>query len=322
MRIAIWTGILIGLTGLAFLMAWQGFTTIADRLADAHWAIFLVAVFALPELLLGTAGWRYLFAPNKAPRYWNALVAMWMGSSVNLLLPVATIGGDLVKARQLIRYSVAGADAVASVVLDKTVHLISILLWTLIGLGALISINPSPRLIMAVIIGWVVFALGLAGFIVVQRAGAFGWFAHLAVNAAKRDRLQTWVEGATNVDARIREVYQRPKAILKSSALTLGARMVMTGEVWLAAHLMGYPIGLDESIMLKSLSIALRSAAFVVPGGLGIQEGSFIVLGAIAGLPADLMLSVSLATRLRELVASVPGLLAWQYAESRMVWRG
>jgi len=175
---------------------------------------------------------------------------------------------------------------------------------------------------MAVIIGWVVFALGLAGFIVVQRAGAFGWFANLAVNAAKRDRLQTWVEDATNVDARIREVYQRPKAILKSSALILGARMVMAGEVWLAAHLMGYPIGLDESIMLKSLSIALRSAAFVVPGGLGIQEGSFIVLGAIAGLPADLMLSVSLATRLRELVASVPGLLAWQYAESRMVWRG
>ena len=127
MRIAFWIGTLIGLASLAFLMAWLGLAQIADRLADAHWAIFLVAFFALPGLLLSTAGWRYLFAPNTAPRYWNAVMAMWMGDSVNLLLPVATIGGDLVKVRQLVRYSVPGVGAVTSIVLDKTVELLLIL---------------------------------------------------------------------------------------------------------------------------------------------------------------------------------------------------
>ncbi len=67
--------------------------------------------------------------------------------------------------------------------------------------------------------------------------------------------------------------------------------------------------------MLNSLAIALRSAAFIVPGGIGVQEGGYVVVGALVGLPADVMLTISLATRLGELIEGLPGLLAWQFAE-------
>ena len=94
----------------------------------------------------------------------------------------------------------------------------------------------------------------------------------------------------------------------------------MAGEVWLAAWLMGLPIGLAEAIILQSLAMALRGAAFVVPGGIGVQEGGYIAIGTLLGLPADMMLSLSLATRLRELVSAVPGLLVWQLSEGRRAW--
>ena len=246
---------------------------------------------------------------------------MWMGDSVNLLLPVATIGGDLVKVRQLVRYSVPSVDAVTSIVLDKTVHLISVLLWALVGLVALVSIDVPSKSIMTVLIGLSVFAVGLAAIVVIQWAGAIGWSANFAAKISQKYWIQNFVDSAANVDAQLSDAYRRPNAMFKGTALKLCARMVMAGEVWLAAYLMGYPIGVLESIVLKSLSVAIRNAAFVVPGALGIQEGSFIVLGAIIGLPSDLMLSVSLATRLRELVASVPGILVWQYAEGRKFLR-
>ncbi len=72
--------------------------------------------------------------------------------------------------------------------------------------------------------------------------------------------------------------------------------------------------------MLNSLAVALRSAAFVVPGGLGVQEGGYVAVGALLGLPPDVMLAVSLATRLGELIEGLPGLLAWQYIEGGAYW--
>ena len=67
--------------------------------------------------------------------------------------------------------------------------------------------------------------------------------------------------------------------------------------------------------------VFLRGAAFFVPGGWGFQEGGFIVFGGLVGFPADFMLAVSLATRGRELLVSVPGLLAWQHIEGRSLWK-
>jgi len=81
--------------------------------------------------------------------------------------------------------------------------------------------------------------------------------------------------------------------------------------------LVGYPIGLAEAVMLNSLAVALRSAAFAIPGGLGVQEGGYVMFGALVGLPPDVMLAISLATRLGEFIEGLPGLLAWQFAEGR-----
>jgi hypothetical protein len=69
--------------------------------------------------------------------------------------------------------------------------------------------------------------------------------------------------------------------------------------------------------MIKSLTSTLSDAAFVVPNSYGIQEGAFIVLGALVGWTPDVALTVSLVVRIREIVVDIPGLLLWQHAEGR-----
>ncbi len=95
----------------------------------------------------------------------------------------------------------------------------------------------------------------------------------------------------------------------------------LAGEIWLAAYLMGHTLTLWEVLMLKSLIGSLRGVAFFVPNGFGVQEGAYVVLGAVIGLPPDFALAVSLAIRARELIVSVPGMLAWQHIEGRAFWR-
>lgn len=80
---------------------------------------------------------------------------------------------------------------------------------------------------------------------------------------------------------------------------------------------LGQPIPVIDAFILESLGAGVRAAAFMVPGQLGILEGSFILFGAVFGLPAQTALAISFARRVRELALGVPGLLVWQWIEGR-----
>lgn len=54
---------------------------------------------------------------------------------------------------------------------------------------------------------------------------------------------------------------------------------------------------------------ALQSAAFIVPGALGVQEGGFVAIGAVVGLSAEVALVASLVRRVRQVAVSLPVLL-------------
>ncbi|HXC21160.1 MAG TPA: hypothetical protein VNV13_06730, partial [Steroidobacteraceae bacterium] len=49
-------------------------------------------------------------------------------------------------------------------------------------------------------------------------------------------------------------------------------------------------------------------------GALGIQEGGYLLLAPLAGLPPSAALALSLAKRARELLLGLPGLLYLQFA--------
>jgi uncharacterized membrane protein YbhN (UPF0104 family) len=65
----------------------------------------------------------------------------------------------------------------------------------------------------------------------------------------------------------------------------------------------------------------VRGAAFIVPGAIGVQEGGFIALCAIFGIPAPTAIALSLVKRLPELLLGIPGLLIWQGLEGRHLLR-
>ena len=91
-------------------------------------------------------------------------------------------------------------------------------------------------------------------------------------------------------------------------------------EVWLILYLLGHPVSFAEAFILESLGQAARSAGFMVPGGIGIQEGGLLLIGAHLGLTPELALALSLGKRAREIVIGVPCLIAWQLAEGRTIW--
>lgn len=314
-------GLLLGLAAATVLVARAGFGDIGAALISLGAGVLLLPLVFLPHLALAAASWRLLFTAERMPRFTDVLRASWMGLSVDTLLPTASIGGEVVKARCVMQAGATGGDAVASVVVDKTVQAASLVFWGLIGVASLTALEAGREIVVGALVGSALLAAGIAGFIAVQRAGAFGFLARFAGRGRRTDKWNGLIDNAVALDEAIRALYRSPGRIAGATALRLVARLALTVEVWLAAALLGNGITVFEAVMLKSLTGALRGAAFFVPGAWGIQEGGYVVLGALIGLTPEFMLALSLATRAREALVALPGLLAWQHAEGRWLWR-
>lgn len=321
LRILTPIGLILGLVIAVVLVTLHGYEAVTRDLASLGWGVALLPLAFLPDILCAALSWRMLFRPGRAPGLATTITARWIATSVNTLLPLGGASGDLARLRVVMQAGTAGTDAVASVVVDKTVDAVTLVLWGLIGIGFLVAKEADGALIGGAFSASVLLAIGVAGFVMVQRAGAFGFLARRIFGSNTKKTMTEIVESAADLDATIRSLYGMPIRLLLSILLRLLGRIVVSVEVWLAVALMGQAITIWDALMLRSLIGALRGAAFFVPGGWGLQEGGYVVIGGLMGLPADFMLAVSLATRGRELLISLPGLLAWQHVEGRSLWK-
>jgi len=141
------------------------------------------------------------------------------------------------------------------------------------------------------------------------------------VNRAFAGRIEGAVAGSFKLDHALRGIYARRRAVAACALWQCGGWIAGSAEIWLALHFLGHGRGLLDAVMIEALIQAISSAAFVVPGALGVQEGGFIVLGAAVGLDGGAALALATARRLRDVVVFFPGLVAWHWAESRVALR-
>jgi uncharacterized protein (TIRG00374 family) len=129
------------------------------------------------------------------------------------------------------------------------------------------------------------------------------------------------VEGGEALDQTIRLLYARRSGIAACCFFWILSWLIAAGEVWIALWALGLRASFTIAIILESTSLFIRSAAFLVPGAVGVQEGGYILLGNLLGIPGDMALALSLLRRVRELASGIPGVVAWQFVEARQLRR-
>jgi putative membrane protein len=308
---------MLGLLLFIALVVREGVGELAHSLATAGFGLLIVAGWHVLTMSIDGLALRQLMRPRARISAGTAIRTRWMQESVNNLLPVMQIGGNLVKVRALMRRGIATDLAGASVVIDVTLTVSTQIVFTLLGLMLLLWHLGSGDVAGSVLAGTLVMSGAIAGFYLVQKRGLFSMLTALLNRVSKRPDWQTLAGGAEAIDKSIAALYRHRPALYQSAALHLLAWFVGIGEVWLALHFLGTPVGLLEAMLLESLGRALRTAAFVIPGAVGVQEGGFIVFAVLLGLPPGAGLALSLAKRVRELALGLPGLLVWQIEGGR-----
>lgn len=312
---------MVGLAVAIALIARSGVHEVLGLLRTAGWALFWLVPAHVVMLAFDASGWRALLGAY--PRVtlpfltWVAVVR----DSINGLLPVARVGGELAGARLVMLRDVPGAVAGASVIVELTVFIAVQVLFTLVGTGILFYYLRDSRAARAVVIGLAVSIPAVVAFFLIQRqVGLFAQLERLLAALTGRDVLAAVGEPAA-LDRSIQELYRRRRVIVTCAGFQAASLVAGTGELWFAMYLLGHPPSLVTALLLESLAQAVQSAFFIVPGALGAQEGGFVLFGAAAGLGADVAIALSLARRVRLLGLGVPALVSWQWVEGRQLKR-
>src|SRR5262249_18788749 len=131
-------GLVVGLAMFTALLAAHGASEVGAALRTAGAGLLCVAIYHLLPMLADALGLRRLLPAELRPPVRTMLRARWIGESVNGLLPVLQVGGNVVKASLLARTGVGGAVAGASVVVDVTLVMLTQVVFTVVGLALLL----------------------------------------------------------------------------------------------------------------------------------------------------------------------------------------
>ena len=308
----------IGLVVATGVIAYFNAGKVLAAVAPIGWGGFAAVVAAQVALFvpLGLAWW--VVDPHEAFR--KSPVFMWgriAREAASDVLPFSQVGGLVISARCAVLGGVSAASAFGSNIVDVTVEMVAQILYTLLGIGllahhlGLVGGGPQSKLLMPIVGSVGVGLIIVVSFIATQRKGlaSLGRFVQrLAPSAAEHTDAMTRV---------IDDAYGQPVRLLIGLALHLFAWFGGAAGTWLILDLMGHPLSFASVVAIESLLFAARNAAFVVPSGLGVQEGVYALLGPLFGLPSEAALALSLLKRARDIAVGVPVLLSWQLAEGR-----
>jgi hypothetical protein len=336
-------GALVGLVGLGWLV-WR--TAPAASVAAALGALGGGGFTGLIGLQLVTAavmssGWSMLAAgaPVSAAGFYAARLAR---ESVSQILPFTQIGGVAFGGRALVLLGAPAAVALAATVIDTAMEFFSEVAYVGLGAGFLALERPGSALAASALALTGVLCAMAAGLLLVQTQGP-----NLARRLLRRRRVEPEPLGpppAGKTPDGVAEARSPAKASAlgglsvaqafetigrrrRAGALNIGLHALAWGlsgfQTWWTLALLRAPVSGPQALIIDSVAAGARAAAFLVPGGLGVQEGAMVLLGGLFGVPPAGALALSLIRRARDLVIAAPVLAGWQlrYGAAIWIWR-
>ncbi len=312
--------LLVGMTLLGVILYQTDLGEVWSRLQEVGgWGIALVLLFYLLGTVSVSASWLLTLPGVRAtPRWLYRLWRAWMvGSFFEIVTPLASLGGEPVKAIVLHRYyDTRYQNATTSLVLARMTDLVAQILFITAGFALILhgDLLPTRYQIMAGA-GLALFVAGILGFFLVQNKRAFSRLRAWLERGRLRKRLLsgravTLLDALHEIEDQLVDYYasQRGRFALSTIAV-LGEWMSGVFATYVAVNLLGYPITFAEAFVIDSFVALVRSVFFFVPADLGTQEGAQVLIcSGITGSP-ELGLALATIRRSRDLVILALGAL-------------
>jgi uncharacterized protein (TIRG00374 family) len=261
---------------------------------------WLAAALALVVVDRALNAWRWIrlvraVEPAPPPKL-GALIRIFLVSTfVGTFLP-GSIGGDAVRAVAASRLGLPAADAVASVVVDRMLGVVSVMIMAVIGLlfaGALVE----RRLVF----------LALALAVIVSAATLFLLFGSRVVFGIGGDRrfprvqrlVMKFVEG-------IRQYGRQHAVLAQVLAVSIAVQLLRTLQAWCLGLALGIGIGGTWYFAFVPLIVLIMQLPITI-NGIGTGFVAFVELFGRAGVGAAAAFALSVLFLALGWVGNLPG---------------
>lgn len=263
-----------------------------------------IVLLALPLFLLwnwvASFAWLELhtrLTTGAAPSVWRLSLIRMQAQAVNLIVPMASVGGEILRSAILSKQTGQTAGTTSAVILDKIADSAAGVLFALLGvllaLSQGIDSSPTTTIVLASMsalsVLLVPFALRMLGSHLGQRES------RLALSLAPI--LDT--PGLISV------------GFYRALAWHMAERILMAGEIYLAMLAAGIFAGPIDVLFITAILTAYSLVFFFVPGQVGAIEAGIISAFASLGLPTSTGLTIALVRRARQLFVIAAAMLLW-----------
>ncbi len=315
------TAILLALAGVGLavgLVIWLGAGKIVSAVTTIGWGGFAILVgWQFLMFVVLAFAWRHL-CPGARLRtlIWGRLVREG-GANI---LPFSEVGALAFGARAITLGGVKWDLAVASSIADIAAEFIGEIPFILFGFVILVSRGGNSSLVVPLAIGLALLVVGVAALVWAERHSGRLFHAigrRIAARWAKKAERQAIV-----IQHDFEHLFSQPRRIGTAAGIHLAGWIGGGVTVWMAYRMLGAHIDVLNAMAIEGLLSGALAVAFLVPGGLGVQEVSYVLIGQIFGMPAHLSIGLSFLRRARDIVIGAPALVAWQVIEARRLRRG
>ncbi len=276
------------------------------RRADIGRALLAILIF-LPVPVLQSIRLVWMLAVQDVRlSYWNAFKLTYAGNFFNFALP-GTVGGDLIKAYYVTRFTHRKTEAVTTVFLDRVIGLSGLMVLasvTFLFAWTRIEWSTASRNALATVLALVWGGLAVGCTFVFSRR-----LRHLI----KLPELAEKLPAASQIlrIGRATVAMRHHKTLVLASLLNT---LVLQLFVVLAACQMARALDMQGHFALffifVPLGFVLGAIPFLPPMAFGVMEAAYVQFFCWGGLnPSSAAVAFALANRLTQLVWALPGVL-------------
>ena len=312
--------LLFGLGLLGVIVYETDLDQVWSRVRQVEWGIAIIFGLYFVAFLVDTMTWQVTVKSVRLNGTW--LYRLWkvrmVGEAFNTVTPLATMGGEPVKAVLLKKHHGIGyREAIASLVLTKTTNLIALVFFLGAGLVFMLKSGSLPTSYkLGAGIGLLVFTVSIILFFLVQRLKVSTRVLSWIFRKRFAESLKGLRHHFHDIEERLAQFYTDHSTRFAAALFLAFFNWVLGAvELYYTMLFLGHPISITDAWIIEAFAQLVRMGAFFIPASIGVQEGAFmLVVAALTGSP-ELGLAVAMVRRFREIAWILWGFaLGWHFS--------
>jgi len=269
---------------------------------DAHMGLLVASVIVGVVTNMSSAFKWYMLARARQlfGSYWRFFSYYLVGQFYNLILPTS-VGGDVVRAYELGKFSGKHADAMASVFVERYTGVLVLLVLSGVAVLSQLSLFSVNFVIFSLIlfavvlglIGWMVFDSRVYSFV---KNFCSSRFSFTTVIFSKLDKLLASVKGYQN----------HRSALIIACVNSLVFYLFAVLNVYITALVFDLNINFVDMLIATPIIMLIMNIPLSI-GNLGLMEFAYIQVFQLMGYNPAIGLSVAILMRIKSLIDGVIG---------------